>query len=58
MKLESYITTMDAFLKKRLMTMNHGVQQDYLILWKEGNNTKKCAITLSISLENMYPIAH
>lgn len=28
MKLESYITMMDAFLKRRLaMTMNHGVQR-------------------------------
>lgn len=39
MKLESYITMMDAFLKRHLaMTMNHGVQQEHLVLWKEYRN--------------------
>ena len=32
---------MDAFFKGRLMTMNHGVQQEHLGLWKEKKNTKK-----------------
>lgn len=48
MKLESYITMMDAFLKRRLaMTMNHGVQQEHLVLRKEeyewGTNIPHCA---------------
>lgn len=49
MKLESYITMMDAFLKRRLaMTMNHGVQQEHLVLWKEGKNTETYVIILNI----------
>lgn len=49
MKLESYITMMDAFLKRHLaMTMNHGVQQEHLVLWKEGKNTETYVIILNI----------
>lgn len=52
MKLESYITMMDAFLKKRLeMTMNHGVQQEHLVLRKEGKNTETYVIILNMSGE-------
>lgn len=52
MKLESYITMMDAFLKRRLaMTMNHGVQQEHLVLWKEGKNTETYVIILNMSGE-------
>lgn len=52
MKLESYITMMDAFLNMRLaMTMNHGVQQKHLVLRKEGNNTETYVIILNISGE-------
>lgn len=36
---------MDAFLKRHLaMTMNHGVQQEHLVLWKEGKNTETYVI--------------
>ena len=49
MKLETYITMMDAFLKRHLaMTMNHGVQQEHLVLWKEGKNTETYVIILNI----------
>ncbi|RGY83455.1 hypothetical protein DXA23_04285 [Phocaeicola vulgatus] len=52
MKLESYITMMDAFLKRRLaMTMNHGVQQEHLVLRKEGKNTETYVIILNMSGE-------
>ena len=41
---------MDAFLKRRLaMTMNHGVQQEHLVLWKEGKNTETYVIILNMS---------
>lgn len=54
MKLESYITMMDAFLNMRLaMTMNHGVQQKHLVLRKEGNNTETYVIILNMSGELM-----
>ena len=47
-----YITMMDAFLKRRLvMTMNHGVQQEHLVLRKEGNNTETYVIILNMSGE-------
>ena len=49
MKLESYITMMDAFLKRRLETMNHGVQQEHLVLRKEGKNTETYVIILNMS---------
>lgn len=41
---------MDAFLKRRLaMTMNHGVQQEHLVLRKEGKNTETYVIILNMS---------
>lgn len=53
MKLESYITMMDAFLKRHLaMTMNHGVQQEHLVLWKEGKNTETYVIILNITISH------
>ena len=52
MKLESYITMMDAFLKRHLaMTMDHGIQQEHLVLWKEGKNTETYVIILNMSGE-------
>lgn len=43
---------MDVFLKKRLaMTMNHGVQQEHLVLRKEGKNTETYVIVLNMSGE-------
>lgn len=52
MKLESYITMMDALLNMRLaMTMNHGVQQEHLVLRKEGKNTETYVIILNMSGE-------
>ena len=59
MKLESYITMMDAFLKRHLaMTMNHGVQQEHLVLWKEGKNTETYVIILNIILTISHNIAN
>ena len=47
-----YITMMDASLKRRLaMTMNHGVQQEHLVLRKEGKNTETYVIILNMSGE-------